>query len=266
MPESLRFEIRDDVAYVTFATPERLNSIDETRLAELSDVVSALEADKALKAAVFTGRGKAFCVGLDKDLLVRAFDDMPYFVDVVRRLNGIFNRIEELPYPTIAAVNGFARAGGIELALVCDLIIMSDEAKIGDNHTHYGVMPGGGSTQRLPRRIGEQRAKEIIWTARWLSAEEAVACGLALRAVPHGNLSAEVEGFLTDLRDKPRAVLEVVKRTIHGGRGLPIREAIDVEIDAFAHYMSELPFAREGFKASMENRKPAWLLGKTPER
>lgn len=258
MHETLTFEINDHVAYVTFTTPRRLNSIDEERLSDLSTVVTAIEANKALKAVVFTGLGKAFCVGLDKELLIKAFADMAYFVDVVRRLNGILNRIEDLPIPTIAAVNGFARAGGFEMALVCDIIIMADSAKIGDNHTHYGVMPGGGSTQRLPRRIGEQRAKELIWSARWMTASEAVDCGLALNSVPDDSLHAELETLLSSLRDKPRAVLEVVKRTIHSGRGLPIAAAVEVEIQAFAHYMGELPYAREGFNASMENRAPNW--------
>lgn len=259
MFDSLNFEVRGKVAYVTFSTPERLNSISEDRLADLAAVMDALESDDSLLAVVFTGLGKAFCVGLDKDLLVKAFADMSYFASVVRRLNDIINRIEELPFPTIAAVNGYARAGGIEIALACDLLLMSDSAKIGDNHTHYGVMPGGGSTQRLPRKIGEQRAKELIWTARWLSASEAVDYGLALKSLPGERLMEEVETFLEDFRDKPRAVLEVVKRTMHAGRDLPIAEAIEVEIAAFTHYMGDLPYAREGFQASNEGRKPSWL-------
>jgi len=265
MPESLIFEIRDRVAYVTFSTPERLNSVDERRLGDLDDVVTALEGNDELVAAVFTGQGKAFCVGLDKDLLKRAFGDMDYFGDVIRRYNDILNRIEELPMPTLAVVNGYARAGGIELALACDIIIISDSALIGDNHTHYGVMPGGGSTQRLPRRVGEQRAKELIWSARWLNADEAVDCGLALMSAPADSLAENVEEFLASFRDKPRAVLEVVKRTIHGGRDLPVRDGVEVEIAAFKHYMGELPYAREGFAASMENRRPGWLADEDSE-
>lgn len=258
MPQSLNFEIKNQVGYVTFTTPERLNSIDEARLSDLADVVTAINHDTELKAVVFTGVGKAFCVGLDKDLLVKAFGDMPYFVDIIRRYNEILLKIEDLPIPTIASINGFARAGGIELALVCDLIVISNSAKIGDNHTHFGVMPGGGSTQRLPRRIGEQRAKELIWTAKWLSGSEAVEYGLALKSVPSDQLASEIEKILSDFRKKPRAVLEVVKRTIHQGRGLPIEQAIEIEIEAFSKYMSELPFAREGFNASIENREPSW--------
>jgi enoyl-CoA hydratase/carnithine racemase len=263
MFKSMAFEIRDRVAYVTFTMPQRLNSVDEQRLAELDALVTALEGNGELVAVVFTGQGKAFCVGLDKDLLRRAFDDMDYFRDVIRRYNGILNRIEELPMPTIAAVNGYARAGGIELALACDLILIADDAKIGDNHTHYGVMPGGGSTQRLPRRVGEQRAKELIWSARWLDADEAVACGLALQSIPAAALAEGVEDFLREFRNKPRAVLEVVKRTMHGGRDLSVRDGVEVEIAAFGHYMAELPFAREGYTASMEGRDPSWLVENT---
>lgn len=163
-----------------------------------------------------------------------------------------------MPIPTVAAVNGFARAGGFELALACDLMIVAEDAKIGDNHAHVGVMPGGGATQRLPRRIGEQRAKELIWTARWLTGIEAVEYGLALRAVPGARLMTAVEELLDDLRGKPRACLAAVKRAMRDGQGLPIDDAIEVEIKQFVAYMGGEPFAREGFRASLEGREPDW--------
>lgn len=261
MYQSLTYEVRDCVAYVTFTTPERLNSVSESRLSDLDVVLKKLEEDETLVAVSFTGTGRAFCVGLDKDLLTKAFDDMAYFIDVIRRYNDILHRVEELSIPTIAVVNGYARAGGIELVLACDLLLISNDAKIGDVHTSAGVMPGGGSTQRLPRRIGEQKAKELIWSARWLSGEEAVAYGLALKSVPHEELYVALEDMLADLRDKPRAVLEVVKTTMNEGRDLPIREAVNIEIQSFERYMGDLPYGREGFAASMEGRRPSWLKG-----
>ena len=166
MFESLTYTVRDRVAYVTFTTPERLNSITEQRMADLEAVVAAVRSDESLRALVLTGSGRAFCVGLDLGLLKQAFQDIAFFERQVRRLNAVLLDLEALPVATIAAVNGFARAGGFEIALACDLMLIADEAQIGDNHTHVGVMPGGGSTQRLPRRIGEQRAQELIWSAR----------------------------------------------------------------------------------------------------
>ncbi len=152
-----------------------------------------------------------------------------------------------------------ARAGGFEIALACDLLIIADEARIGDNHTHVGVMPGGGSTQRLPRRIGEQRAKELIWSARWLSGQEAAAIGLALRSVPLADLSVAIEAVLAKLRQRPRATIDVVKRTIHAARDLPLADGIELEIQTFVEYMGTLPYAREGYEASLASRSPSWL-------
>ena len=255
---TLTYDVDRGVATVTFTTPDSLNSITEKRLAELDRVVGEIETSPSLQAVVWTGTGRAFCVGLDLELLKRAFDEIDYFEDVVRRLNALILRVEAFPIPTIAAVNGFARAGGFELALACDVMIIAEEAKIGDNHTHVGVMPGGGATQRLPRRIGAQRAKELIWTARWLTGAEAVEYGLALRSVPGSELLASVEAFVDTLRNKPRACLAAVKAAMRAGEGLPITEAIEAEIRQFVAYMGGEPFAREGFRASLEGREPDW--------
>jgi len=257
--ESLNYSTLDRVAYATFNTPAKLNSITERRLADLEEVIAAVRGDERLRALVISGVGRAFCVGLDLELLQRAFADIHFFERQIRRLNAIQLDLEALPVATIAAVNGLARAGGFEIALACDLLIIADEARIGDNHTHVGVMPGGGSTQRLPRRIGEQRAKELIWSARWLSGQEAAAMGLALRSVPLAELQAAVEAVVAQLRLRPRAAIDVVKRVIHAGRHMELADGVELEIRNFVEYMSQLPYAREGYEASMTGRPPAWL-------
>jgi enoyl-CoA hydratase/carnithine racemase len=259
MFESLTYSVRDRVAYATFTTPECLNSITEQRMADLESVIAAVRADETLRALVFTGSGRAFCVGLDLGLLKQAFQDIAFFERQIRRLNAVLLDLERLPVATIAAVNGFARAGGFEIALACDLLIIADEARIGDNHTHVGVMPGGGSTQRLPRRIGEQRAKELIWSARWLSGKEAESIGLALRSVPLAELDAAIESVVAELRLRPRATIDVVKRTMHAGRHLDLAAGVELEIQAFLDYMGRLPYAREGYEASLAGRPPSWL-------
>ena len=255
--ETLDFCVRDRVAYIAFDTPERMNSITETRLSDLEQILDAVEGDPSLCALTFTGRGKAFCVGLDLDLLRRAFEDIGYFERVVRRLNEIILRIEALEIPSVASVNGFARAGGFEIALGCDLMLISETAKIGDNHTQVGVMPGAGSTQRLPERIGMQKAKHLIWSANWLVGQEAVDCGLALRAAPADKLEAATEEILNELRSKPAPVLRAVKRAILKGENLPMRERIEAEIETFVAYMGGEPHAREGFWASLGEKAPS---------
>jgi enoyl-CoA hydratase/carnithine racemase len=183
---ALRFDVDGPVAWVTLDRPEVLNALDLRLLADLRGACDRVEATPDIRACVLTGAGRAFSVGADIALLRTAFDAgrrgaLHGFLEAV---NHTMARIEALPVPTVAAVNGLARAGGFELLLACDLAVAVADARLGDVHTAFGVMPGGGSTHRLPRRIGEQAAKELIWSSRWLSGSEAADIGLVLRAVP----------------------------------------------------------------------------------
>ena len=258
MYQSLTYEIQDRVGRVTFTTPETLNSISEARIADLQRVIDAVRDNEAVRALSITGTGRAFCVGLDLNLLKKAFADISYFESVVRRLNGVLLDLEELPVPVIAAVNGYARAGGFELALACDFILIADEARIGDNHAQVGVMPGGGATQRLPQRIGMQNAKALIFMANWLTGPEAVACGLALRSVPLTELNAATEQMLRELVHRPRTLTATLKRTLHASRTLDRRAGIEFEISNFVRYMGQEPYAHEGYLASLDKRDPSW--------
>jgi enoyl-CoA hydratase/carnithine racemase len=183
-------DVRDHVAYITFTRPESMNSMTPEVHGDLESLLDYLEADFELRALVITGTGKAFCVGLDLEVIKRGFPDLVYFETVVRRFQNILLRLEALTLPTIAAVNGYARAGGWELMLACDLVLVAEEAQVGDAHSVYAVAPGGGASQRLPRIIGMQRAKEIIWSGRWMHASELVEYGLAPALYPLRNYPA----------------------------------------------------------------------------
>jgi len=258
---SINFEKHDRVAYVTFTRPAQLNSVTEEVLTDLFAAIETL-ADDDLVALVLRGTGPAFCVGLDIELLERAFADHTYFESVLRRFGALLLALEALEIPVVAAVNGLARAGGFEMMLACDLAIASHDARISDGHTSFGVMPGGGSTQRLQRRIGDQRAKELIMTARWLTADEASAYGLVLTAVPGDQLTATVEDLLEELRSKPSSVLRAVKRAMNRGSGQVLADALDIEIDEFLrHLNAKASDAVEGFTAYRESRSPRWRHG-----
>jgi len=251
--------IRDRVAYLSFDRPEQLNSITEDVIDELAGAIAEVAGASTVVALVIQGTGSAFCVGLDIDLLDRGFDDPDYFKSILHRFGHVLRDLEALDVPVIAAVNGITRAGGMELMLASDLVVAAEEAKIGDVHTSFGVMPGGGSTQRLPRKIGDQKAKELILTARWLSAVEAQAYGLVLSVAPLQELAAHTEELLDELRLKPASVLRAVKRAMRRGADLPLDEALDVEIDEFLqHLTAESSDSREGFRAFREGRAPNW--------
>ncbi len=258
MFKTLTFEIRDRVGYVQFSTPETLNSISEARLDDLDSVIVQVKENADVRALTITGSGRAFCVGLDLELLKRAFTDIGYFEKMIRRLQKVLLELESLPVPVIAAVNGYARAGGFELAIACDLMVIANEAKIGDRHTNLGVLPGGGISPRLPRRVGEQRAKALVLLAPWLSGEEAVAYGLALRSVPLSELAGAVEEMLSELRHRPRECSAAIKRAMHASRTLDSAQAVEYEIQQFVEYMGKLPYGREGYEASLAGRPPSW--------
>jgi len=255
---SVEYEVRDRVGYATLNRPHALNAIDEGVLGDLAALLPQVADDQGVKALVFSGAGEVFSVGLDLGLLEKAFADTTYFRDVLERLKRILLDIEALPVPAIAAINGLARAGGLELALACDLVLIADEARVGDTHLAYGIVPGGGATQRLPRAIGRQRARDLILTGRWIMGPEAAEIGLALKSVPRASLEAAVEELAGRFRGLSRACLGATKAAIVAGAALPLDEALDVEIDHFIRYLDTEPTAREGFNASLERRDPVW--------
>ncbi|WP_304165522.1 enoyl-CoA hydratase/isomerase family protein [Phenylobacterium aquaticum] len=257
---SLNYAKLGEVGVVTFATPARLNAISAQRLDDLEAVLTDAEADPHLRALVLTGEGdRAFCVGLDLDLLDICFADLARFQAVVTRVAAIIARIEALPIPTLAAINGLARAGGFEFALGCDFIMVADEARFGDAHTDSGVLPAAVTT-RLKRKIGDQRAKALIWSARYLSGAEAVEYGLALRSVPRARLLEESLAFLATLIDKPRATLAASKAVLQQTADLSLDDAVALELRSFQAYMAGEPYGREGYTAFREKRPPSWKV------
>ncbi|WP_428149679.1 enoyl-CoA hydratase/isomerase family protein [Brevundimonas sp.] len=257
---SLRYEIEDGIGVVTFATPERLNAISEARLDELEAVLAEAHADEALRALVLTGEGdRAFCVGLDLELLDRAFADLDWFDATVARVAGIIANLEALPIPTLAAINGVTRAGGFEFSLGCDFIIVADEAPFGDAHTDSGVLPAAVTT-RLKRKVGDQKAKALIWSARFLHGQEAVDYGLAIKSVPRARLLDESKAFLKTLTDKPRATIAASKSVLQQGADLTLAEAVALELKTFSTYNRTQPYGREGYTAFREKRSPSWKV------
>ena len=253
---NIKLETADAVATLRLNRPDALNALNMELLAEFSDAVAAVGQDESVKALVVRGEGRAFCAGADLLFFDTVFDDIARLPPYVKLLNHCLGQLEELPIPTIAVVHGFALAGGLELVLACDLALAAADARLGDQHANFGLMPGGGSTQRLPRRIGMQRAMELLTTGRWLSGTEAAEWGLVLRAVPGEELEAELETLLGQLRGKSRTGLGWIKTITQQGRDLPLRAGIDREGMAFVQYFATSPHPREGIQAFKEKRQP----------
>lgn len=255
--QTLHFEKIDRICIMTFATPDNLNGITEQRLDEIEAVLTDVESDPEVGALILTGEGRAFCVGLDLGLLDRAFSDLDWFDHIVARMNRIITRLEQLDIPTIVANNGFTRAGGFEISLGCDFMIIADEAQVGDVHTDAGVVPAC-VTQRLVRRVGLQNAKEILWGAKWYKGPEAVAIGLAIKSVPLATLRDEAIDYAKGMTDKPRETIAVLKRLMSDGAQLSTADGATMELAAFGHYNRTQPFGKEGYTAFREKREPRW--------
>jgi len=251
--------IADQVLRITLDGPETMNSLDPAALDGLDAALDLAEADPSLRAVVIRGTGKAFCVGMDLSFLGECFaDPAGVFVPFTRRLHALLRRLEELPVPSIAVVNGLARAGGFELLLACDLVLAADEARVGDTHSDFGVVPGAGAAVRAARKLGDQRARAMLLTGRWLSGPEMVAWGLASESVPLAELDAAVDRLPSALRGRSRLVQAAIRRVLNATPDLPLDQALMLEREEFVRFHEEAHDADEGYRAFVEGRSPAW--------
>ena len=248
---------RNGVAWLTLSNPP-LNAFDEGEIGALAATVDALASDPSVRAVVVTGSGSAFSVGLDLGLLGRGFEDPSYFRAQLDRFGAALSAFEALPVPTIACVNGTARAGGFELLLCCDLVIVAAEAKLGDTHLASGLPPGGGASARLPRRVGHQAARDLLLTGRWITGLEAATMGLAARAVPAASLVEAVRALASQIAALSRPALVATKQILRDSEQVALDEALSIELEAFTAFLRSEPTASEGYRAFVENREPRW--------
>jgi enoyl-CoA hydratase/carnithine racemase len=221
-------ERKGGVEIWTIQGEARRNSLTMALLLELRDRVSGAAADRTLRAVILTGAGeRAFCAGADlKERARMAVEEVHAFHGTLRdALRGI----ERAPQVFVAAVNGAALGGGLELALACDLRIVAEGAELGLPEVSLGIIPGGGGTARLPRLVGVARAKDLVLTARRIGAAEALALGVVSRIAPATRLMAEALAFAEQVARNAPVSLRQAKRAIDEGFGLPLDEALALE-------------------------------------
>lgn len=255
----LRFERQGATAWITLDRPAAMNALSDAMCDELLAAIDQVESDPQVRVLVLTGAGRAFCAGADlKGVFENAAagpaadDPMSAFLD---RVAGMIERLRALPKPTIAALNGLTMAGGLELAMACDLIVAADSARIGDAHANFGVFPGAGGAAVLPRRIGATAAKYLLFTGDTQSAAELVPLGLVNRVVPDADLLAEVGALADRITAKSPLVLRRMKQAVADGLEQPQAAALRLErlvLDAHRHSHD----MREGLAAFVGKRKP----------
>jgi len=243
----------DGVELLVLKNPP-VNALSTALLHDLESHVHQIAEDPKVRAVIVTGDGQYFSAGAD--LKEMATLDLATAPEVVRRGHRLFQAVAELRPPVIAAINGLAVGGGLELALSCDLRVAGETAKLGAPEVVYGLMPAYGGTQRLPRLIGTAKAKELIFTGAMISAAEALKIGLVNRTVPSGQeLRAARDLAHTIAQRAPRAV-QAAKRAIREGIERPLAEGIALETDRFEHDVLPSEDLGEGILAFVERRPP----------
>jgi len=254
--QDIIFEKDESVGIIRFNRPKALNAISDNMLNEFGDALGAIERDDGIRAVVFTGEGgKAFVAGADighlsslSPLGLRAFS---------AKGQDLLFRLEGLPVPAIACVNGFALGGGLELAMSCDFIYASEDAKFGQPEINLGTIPGFGGTQRLPRFVGKAMAKELCMTGAMISAQEARAVGLVNKVFPADALWEETMKTAKAIAAKGRVALKAMKDCINRGYDVDLRDGCYIERDAFG-MTGTSPDYQEGMGAFLEKRKPVF--------
>jgi enoyl-CoA hydratase/carnithine racemase len=255
--QSVLRESRDGgVVAWTLDRPEALNAFNRPLLDALLAATTAAQQDRTLRAAILTGAGdKAFSAGADlKERRGMTREESQAFVALISR---VFDAVARLPFPTIAAVNGVAFGGGLELALACDLRLVADTAKLGLTEVSVGIMPGAGGTQRLPRLIGPARAKELIFAARRVDAAEALVLGLANRVVPAADLADAAGALARDIAAQAPLAVRQAKHAIEAGLDLDLAAGLDIEQRAYAPLL-DTQDRLEGLAAFAEKRPPRY--------
>lgn len=225
-------EAREGVYLLTINKPASLNALDTAVLGELAAVVEDFRTNESVKVLVLTGEGRAFVAGADISEMVskNPIDGLEF-----GRLGAsVFRAIEQLPFPVIAAVNGFALGGGCELAMACDIRLASAKAKFGQPETGLGIIPGFSGTQRLPRLVGPAKAKELIYTGEIIKADEALRIGLVNGVTEPEALIDEALAMAEKIALQPRQAVALAKKAIDAGMQTDIDTAIGIENNLFA--------------------------------
>ncbi len=222
------YEKRDHTAYVTLNRPQALNAYNIQMRNDLYEILGAIKEDPEVRVAIFKGAGeKAFCAGADLSEFLTA--PSPTVARRVRFGRDVWSLFLSIPQPLIAAVHGYVLGSGVEIALCCDIRIASEQARFGLPEVGLGIIPAAGGTQTLPRVIGRARALEMLFTHRWLSAEEAFQSGLVNRVVPREKLLETAEELANKISSHDPMAVRNAKQAVIRGLDLPLHEGLELE-------------------------------------
>ncbi|MEM0022441.1 MAG: enoyl-CoA hydratase-related protein [Archaeoglobaceae archaeon] len=237
------YTVEGKIGIATLNRPEKLNALDTKTREELREIVE--RAEKEVRVLIITGSGKAFAAGADVNELMQR--DPLKAIEATKLGTELFARIEELEIATIAAINGFALGGGLELAMACDIRIASNKAKLGQPEINLGIIPGAGGTQRLPRLVGLGMAKKLVLTGEIIDANEAFRIGLVDEIVEHEKLMERAKEIANKIAEKSEIAVKLAKRSLNASMNTPLRDGLRYEASLFS-----ILFASEEAKRLMK--------------
>ncbi len=253
-PQTLTVERVTRTEWITFQRTDQMNAMSMQMLRDMTTALEAAIADDAVRAIVLTGSGRAFCAGADLKEVASASHE-PGEPDLLDLVEHTFGLMRHGPKPVIAAVNGLAMAGGLEMVMACDLVFAAESAQMGDAHSNFGVFPGAGGAAILPRRVGLNRAKYLLFSGENVSAREMMEWGLVNKVVADAQLRETVQAFADKLSDKSPAVLRRMKTVANRSLNVDEPAALAEEMLNLRAHMRSWDM-REGLTAFVEKRKP----------
>ena len=251
MPDEILSHIEGHVAVIRLNRPKQLNALNLELMKQLVAALEAFDEDDEVRVIVLAGDQRAFAAGADIADMVHS----TVVEQVKRNQFARWERIKRISKPIVAAVSGFALGGGCELMMLCDVIVASDTARIGQPEINLGVMPGGGGTQRLTRAVGKAMAMDVILTGRFLTAAEALAGGLVSRVVPVEHYFEEAMKIAGLIAEKPPLALRMAKEAVLKAHEMSLSAGLEFERKLF-YTLFATEDQKEGMKAFIEKRKP----------
>lgn len=254
--DDLVYTKKGDVAWLTLNRPQAMNSLNLAIVAAMEEQLPAIAADDEVRVVVLTGAGPAFCAGADLKEVLAGQDLPPGEPDLLDRMcERVMNPLRDFPKPVIAALNGITMAGGLELAMCCDIVVASEQAQIGDAHANFGVYPGAGGAAVLPRLVPHNVAKYLLFTGKTLSAAQMQTYGLVNEVVPADQLEQSVTELAAVIAAKSPIALRRMKEVANASLDKSRDAALEHEQVLFRKHQRSWDMV-EGLRAFSEKRTP----------
>ena len=255
MSDAVVTTVDGNVGVITLNRPDKFNCISKSLVAGLNTAINTLQTNPEVRVLLLHGAGKVFCTGADLTEILETRESQSELHAMLTDLMEVLRRFERGPLPVIAAVHGLALAGGLEMMMGCDVVFAAKSAKIGDQHAQYGLVPGGGNSQRLTRVLGRRRALDLMFSARWLGAEEALEWGLVNYVVEDEALLDEAMAYAKKVASHSAVGLATMKQMVDDGIDMPQDRGLAYEVD-LAVAGPRTAASDEGLNAFRERRTP----------